>query len=408
MRVLPFKSAYTLFLALMVLSGNLHAQMDSTLSAQTEPTRKLSIIPLPVISSNPTSGLILGVAPSFNWFAGDPSTTSMSTALGMALVTTKRQLFTSMRSNAYLKDDAWVILTDIRFNINNQPTYGLGTKLFAREHQIPGPLESADLVKEMIYFNHFRFYGTALKRHQKTRFFYRLGYHFDAIYSIEDEELDLESNPQQLTFHHQYQTLKGLPLEAYRQSGISMNLLFDSRDNVANPYDGQFMLLSWRVSPEALGSTVSGSQLWVEYRNYFTLNRERPRNLLAFWTYGWTVTGGDLPYMFLPALGWDMFSRSGRPYTFGRFRGEDLVYGELEWRFPLQQRKDRFGGVIFVNTTSASSRTEDVALFSQFQLGYGLGIRYMVLKKKRVNIGLDYGWGTRGASGIFLNVNEMF
>jgi hypothetical protein len=45
-----------------------------------------------------------------------------------------------------------------------------------------------------------------------------------------------------------------------------------------------------------------------------------------------------------------MFGRSGRPYTQGRFRGEDLIYTELEWRFPLTSaEKDRLGAMLFVN-----------------------------------------------------------
>lgn len=199
-----------------------------------------------------------------------------------------------------------------------------------------------------------------------------------------------------------------MPLEGYTQSGISLNVSFDSRDNVANPYDGRLAFASLRLNPEFLGSTRSASQLWLEYRDYFTLNKERPRNLLAFWTFGWFVTGGKVPYMFLPATGWDMFGRSSRPHTFGRFRGEDLVYTELEWRFPLQKEKDRFGGVVFVNTTSASNRTESVNLFGYFQAGYGAGLRYMISPKNRVNIALDYGRGVNGASAIFLNLNEMF
>lgn len=371
--------------------------------------KKVSLVPLPVISGNPTAGLILGAAPSLNWYMGDSANTSMSTALGMILFTTKRQFFSSLRSNAFTQGDRWTFLTDIRFNINNQPTYGLGTKIWLRpenEGQTANP--SDDFVREMIFFDHFRFYGTALKHYKNSRFFYGVGYLFDRMYNIDDRALDLELNPTSTTFHYRYQTDKGLPVEEYRQSGVSGNLLFDSRDNIANPYDGQYAFLSWRLFPEWMGSTVSNSQIWLEYRNYFTLNKDRPRNLLAFWTYAWSVTGGEVPYMFLPALGWDMFSRSGRPYTFGRFRGEDLVYGELEWRFPIQQQKDRFGGVLFLNTVSASSRTEDVGIFDNFQFGYGLGLRYMILPKKRINIGLDYGWGTRGASGIFLNVNEVF
>jgi outer membrane protein assembly factor BamA len=269
-------------------------------------------------------------------------------------------------------------------------------------------VSGSDPIEERIYFNQYRFYGTALKKVQGTRFFYGLGYMFDRMYDIHDESLDLGSHPINNTFHHDYQNQKGLPTDAYTQSGVSLNAVLDSRDNVANAYKGQFAWFSYRAMPQFLGSTTNSAQLWTEYRKYISLNPERPRHVLAFWTFGWFVAAGEVPFMFLPALGWDMFNRSGRPYTFGRFRGEDLVYGEMEWRFPLQRQKDFIGGVLFVNATSASSRTRDVGLFDRIHLGYGLGLRFKVLPAKRLNVGVDYGWGAYGASGYFINIFETF
>jgi outer membrane protein assembly factor BamA len=226
--------------------------------------------------------------------------------------------------------------------------------------------------------------------------------------NIDDRQLDLAAVPPRVTHHYQYQTGKDLPLQKYSQSGVSLNVSYDSRDNVANPYHGRFVSTSYRISPEFLGSTASSGQLWVEYRDYFNVSKSRPRNLIAVWAYGWFVTSGKVPYMFLPATGWDMYGRSGRPYTQGRFRGEDLVYTEAEWRFPLQKKKNKLGGVIFVNITTASSRTENVKLFSYAQPGIGTGLRYTLSEKNRINIGIDYGWGVHQASGLFLNLNEAF
>ncbi|WP_113922002.1 BamA/TamA family outer membrane protein [Cognataquiflexum aquatile] len=396
---------------LLILSSNLILGQD----IEEKKEKKVTIIPMPVIAANPTTGFIFGVAPGFNWVNGDKETTSMSSVLAGFLYTTKRQLFTSVRGSIFLKDDSWMLLTDVRFNLNSQPTYGLGTDPRFSNQVIDGdyPPVSDDLAdgppeNEMMYFNHFRFYQTALKKHADTRFFYGLGYHLDVMNNIEDKLLDLEADPPRLTYHYKYQTELGMPLTAYTQSGISLNTSFDSRDNVANPYDGRLAFASLRLNPDFLGSTESSSQLWLEYRDYFNLSKTRPRNLIAFWAFGWFVTGGKVPYMFLPATGWDMFGRSSRPHTMGRFRGEDLVYTEVEWRFPLQKNKDRLGAVLFVNSTTASSRTEQVSLFNYFQAGYGGGIRYMISPKNRVNISLDYGRGVNGASAIFLNLNEMF
>jgi outer membrane protein assembly factor BamA len=390
--------------AQLLFATTVNGQIKTDASERKEKT--ISIVPLPAISANPTAGLILGFAPSFNWTMGNPETTTMSTAIGMALITTKRQVFTSLRSNVFLPNDSWTLLTDFRFNINNQPSFGLGTVLNFNQNLSPPDLTtSQNLAKEMVFFNHLRAYGIAKKRVQDSRLFYGLGFHYDAMYGIEVRDRNFERLP---GFFEEYNTNLGLPLNNFRQAGVSLNAVYDTRDNVANPYKGQYLFVSWRGFSEALGSTANSGQLWLEYRDYFTLNQDRPRNVLAVWSYVWTVTGGDVPYLFLPAVGWDMFSRSGRGYTQGRFRGEDLFYTEIEWRFPLQRVKERWGGAVFANSSTASARKQHLSIFDAFQLGYGAGIRYMVLPKKRINIALDYGWGAAGASGIFLNVNEMF
>lgn len=399
-------TAFMLFFVMGVLFGQENKEKKE---------KKVNIIPLPVIASNPTTGFMFGFAPGFNWRMGDPSDTHMSTALGVAIYTANQQLFTSLRSNAFLSGDRWNLLTDVRFALNSQPTYGLGTDIKLASGTIVGddgevsddPYNKVPR-QEMMAFTQIRLYQTFLKRHQDTRFYYGLGYHLDIISNIEDKQLDLDTDPPRETFHFQHQTLNGISTERYSQSGISFNAAFDNRDNVANPYEGRYALARFTVNPEFLGSTTNTSQLWLEYRDYFTLNKDRPRNLLAFWTYGWFSTSGRIPYLFLPAVGWDMFSRSGRPFTQGRFRGENLVYAEAEWRFPLQREKDRLGAVIFLNTTTASNDVYDIGLLDYFQFGYGAGLRVKISEKNRINLCLDYGWGVHGASGFFLQLNEAF
>lgn len=375
--------------------------------------KKVDINILPVVATNPTVGVLFGVLPGVNWNMGEEETTRNSTALIGIYYTTLNQLFTSVRANAFTKEDKFNLLTDIRFNLNAQPTYGLGSVL-DKSTLVGGGEGPSDnpyppfQQQEMMYFNNFRLYQTVQMRHKKTNLFYGVGYHLDVFWSIDDRQLDLDAEPQRITHHYRYQSIKGLPTDKYTQSGLSANATFDSRDNVVNPYVGQLAAVSLRAFPKFLGSTTNASQLWMEYRTYVNLVKSRPRNVLAFWGYGWFVTSGTSPYLALPAIGWDMFARSGRPYTQGRIRGEDLVYAETEWRFPLQREKNKWGGVLFINTSTASSRTENINLFSNFVFGYGGGLRFMINEKKRVNLGLDYGFGANGAQGLFLNLNEYF
>lgn len=406
------KKQWVSALFFFMLSLSSYSQATDTIAVKKQ--KKYTIIPMPVIAANPTTGVMFGLAPGVSWVNGDPKKTSISNFLGTFIYTTKKQLLIQARGNMFLEGDKWISTTDLRYNLNSQPTYGLSTKndltdnTLVASNRVSDDLFHGPPVSEMMAFNHFRLYQTIMKRHEDTRFFYGLGYHLDIMSKIEDKELDLTANPQQITNHYRYQNLKGLPMDKYSQSGISLNASYDSRDNIANPYKGKLAFISYRQNSKWLGSTAGSGQLWMEYRDYFSLSKTRPRNLLAFWTYGWFVTGGKVPYMFLPATGWDMFGRSARPYTIGRFRGEGLSYTELEWRFPLQKTKEKMGAVIFLNMSSASSRTQNVGLYSSAQFGYGAGFRYMLSEKNRVNIAIDYGRGHNGASGVFLNLNEYF
>ncbi|MBK6967539.1 MAG: hypothetical protein IPH20_27485 [Bacteroidales bacterium] len=47
------------------------------------------------------------------------------------------------------------------------------------------------------------------------------------------------------------------------------------------------------------------------------------------------ATNGEFPYLMLPATAYDQRGRSGRGYTQGRFRGNNFLYGETEYRFRL-------------------------------------------------------------------------
>ncbi|WP_340114633.1 BamA/TamA family outer membrane protein [Maribellus mangrovi] len=386
--------------------------------------KNLSIIPLPVIAYNPTTAWMFGVAPGVSWFMGDASNTSISSGLGTLIYTTKKQFMFTAKTNVFLEGDDWNLLGDWRYFITSQPTYGLGTGpqstkpvgqgIEYDDGQFSEPIPDA----QMMEFNYLRFHETVLKQIEDTRFFAGLGYHLDIHSKIKDNLLDLDADPPIITSHYGYQTLTGFSSEKYTLSGISLNALYDSRDNAINPYSGRYAFVNLRVNPEFLGSVKSSSILWMEYRDYIHLNPERPRHLIGFWTYGWFVTSGDVPYLDLPAVGWDQFGRSGRAYTQGRFRGPDIVYGEIEYRFPLQKNKETFGGVLFINATSGSNRAgsknttgsnlADINLFEYLDYAYGTGLRIMLNKKSRANLNLDFAWGKYGASGFYLGINEVF
>jgi hypothetical protein len=384
-------------------------------STKKDEKRHFSFIPLPVIAANPTCGWMFGVAPGASWVLGDPSNTSISNGLGTLIYTTKKQWIITAKMNTFFSGDRYYLITDMRYFITSQPTYGLGTGPQSAKPVSNGlagdftdnPYKPVS-TEQMMHYHYVRFHQSIMKRHLDTRFFYGLGYHLDRHYKIEDQLLKLDTLPQTVTSHYAYSIKKGFDPKAYTLSGVSFNFIYNSLDNAVNPYSGRYAFASIRVNPMFLGSDQSSNLLWLEYRDYIHFSKKRPRHLLGFWTYGWFVTSGNVPYMDLPAIGWDQFGRSGRAYTQGRFRGEDVVYGEMEYRFPLQKNKETFGGVVFLNSVTASSRETDIDLFTYVDYAAGVGLRVMINKRSRANLCVDYAWGKYGAQGFYLGLNEAF
>jgi hypothetical protein len=116
---------------------------------------------------------------------------------------------------------------------------------------------------------------------------------------------------------------------------------------------------------------------------------------------------GRQPYMTLMALGEDQRARSGRGYIAGRYRGENMIYGEVEYRFPISPCTKILGGVLFLNATTASNDSRNIDLFEYVRPGVGFGLRLMMNKNFRTNINIDFAFGKK-SKGFYFSGTETF
>ena len=380
-----------------------------------KPPKKFMALVLPNVSSNPSNGFLLGVGGTFGWYMGPKENTRVSSAPFTVAVTSKKQLITFVKSNIYTKENKFFLQGDWRFYIYSQPTYGLGTNApetgnLPSEFHWEGEGGSTDSLSFPMKFNYVKFSEIVNMRIMEN-FYAGIGYHFDDYYSIKDEKLNLDTLPQLWTPHYVYSVSNNYGIDGYMLSGLSANVVYDSRDNQANPYKGIYANINYRYNFTFLGSTHDASELWMEFRTYVGLSKKKPRNLIAFWAFGDFNLTGNLPYMTLPSIGGDQRARSGRGYTNGRYRGKNLVYGEVEWRFPIWPCSNIIGGVIFVNATTTDNPVDNsarkVALFQYVQPAVGFGIRVMVNKYFRTNINLDFAIGHQ-SQGFYFSGQETF
>ena len=153
-----------------------------------------------------------------------------------------------------------------------------------------------------------------------------------------------------------------------------------------------------------MGSDVNWQSLLIDARKYIHFPATSP-NTLAFWTYDWFTVSGKPPYLNLANTACDTYLNMGRGYIQARFRGQNLVYFESEYRFKILNN-GLIGGVAFLNAQSYTE--QESKRFEVVSPGYGVGLRFKFNKFSNTNIALDYGWGSHGSQGIFANLGEVF
>jgi len=366
-----------------------------------KPPPKNFLLIIPIIASNPTAGFIFGGGFTYA-FKVNQAYPRVSSITANATYSTRGLLNLNMKSNAFVWKDRLVLNGDWRFLINHETTYGLGTTKYTSGYiDINGYQTSTDSLGQALQYNQVRIHETGSIK-IFGNFFAGLGIHYDQFYNI------IDKNDTAISYHYLYSVKHGFNPSEYVGSGLSLNLLFDSRDNQVNAYKGYYANINYRVNLKALSSTENSATLLTEFRAFYPLDgQEKHRHILGFWYYGSFVASGNVPYLLLPALGYDQRQRTGRGYTFGRFRGEDMMYGETEYRFPISRYTGILGGVLFANCTTTSDKTHDVMLFDYLRAGYGGGLRIMMDKTSRTRLEIDAGIADRSV-GFYLGAQETF
>ena len=141
-------------------------------------------------------------------------------------------------------------------------------------------------------------------------------------------------------------------------------ILYDTRDNSINADHGVMANAVYRTYFNGLlGGDSAWQSLNIDLRTFSRSRKTPVRNWRSGSSATW-VTGGTAPYFDLPKISFD--GRPARGYSEGRYRGEHLLYGEVEYRGALLN------------------------------------------KRSRTNFYTDWGWGKDGSRGFYLGIQEAF
>src|SRR6478736_824296 len=348
---------------------------------------------LPSIGYNPSFGVVLGAKISAVKQYGEKENTDLS-AFGLEAIYTSRGVITAQaRHNVFTNANKWNFKGNwqlSKFLIND---YGIGT---GNKDYITDS-DSADLIR-------FTFIRLTEKVYRKisSHWFAGGGISFDIRFNIHDQQLESYSSSP----HLRYSQRNDFDSSKYSANGFFLSFQYNTREHPIRSYGGIYADFNLRFNQKWMGSTKNSVQLQYDLRKYFSLSKKNPEHVLALWHWASYTLNGTVPYLELPATGYDTYGRSGRAYTMGRFKGPEYADFEAEWRFPITKNK-LLSGVAFVNMQSAS---DDLSkkIFQYWATAGGGGLRILFNKETRSTICIDYARGSHKSSGFFFGLNEVF
>jgi hypothetical protein len=162
---------------------------------------------------------------------------------------------------------------------------------------------------------------------------------------------------------------------------------------------------------ESLGSDFDYNKLVLDFRYYVKVVQSR--HVLAFQLlteHNW----GDPSFETMALLGGDEIMRG---HYLGRFRDNSMYAAQVEYRLPLIRShwdddrdkipfKERWGIVGFLGFGRVAPTISDFRIEGT-KKSMGFGIRYLAMPKERINIRVDFGFGTQ-TPGVYFNIREAF
>ena len=328
----------------------------------------LVVVPIPI--SNPTleSGLVAGAAYFY-------AQTEEQKKLQPASVTGAAAMYTSNDSRAfavvqqnYWRDDKWrftgaVGAADLRLSLL---TFDLSSGERSLNWRIDGAFLFAKLARRL----RGNWYGGVLTR-------------------LVDADQSIETAPSSSTDV----TPSGFDTGSNTRSvGLGLYLEYDERDNPLNSSDGRYFKFDALFNDEAIGSNKTYQSFSAAFKSYHRLTES---TVLAFEAQS-CKRSGTAPL-------WDACTVKLRGFSATDYLGNASASTQVEARLALN---DRWGLVGFAGAGYVGDSFSGIREHEPIP-SYGVGLRFMVLKAKRINLRLDYARSTQ-SDAIHFSVGEAF
>ena len=363
-KLLVITLTLVLFLSPNLLSAQFGSKKDST--------KNVSFAGIPFINYNTTLGVMLGGMGAMYYKLDKQDTLSPSSS--------------TMVFGMYTGNESWMGLAVQKFYFNEDKwrakvVAGTGNFFFQYLQGLPGGMSG-------------RYNEDGIWIDFDTRARFMLG-------EIQRQVVDNFYLGVEALFMHA-ETSFDIPIGIKPQSTADMNSLgytlqFDNRNNVNFPEEGFFMNFKNRFIREWLGSSEEFERYEVSANHFWDI-KKNGRSVLVSRIFA-NIASGDVPFPAQNFIGGDDL----RGYSKGEFRGDQVYAIQAELR---QNIYKKFGMIGFLGVGSAVNEFSEIP-DNDILPSIGIGVRYLMISKEKVNVGVDVGVGKNDWSLTF-RIGEAF
>ena len=174
--------------------------------------------------------------------------------------------------------------------------------------------------------------------------------------------------------------------------GLGLLVEYDTRDNPFNSSSGRYLKVDALFNDEGIGSDSTYQSYSAAYRSFHRLTD----SVVLAWEIQGCNRGGTAPL-------WDACTVKLRGFSATDYLGRVSSAGQIEARWQLSER---WGIVGFAGAGNVGSSFNGIREHEAIP-SYGAGLRFTVLKAKRINLRLDYARST-ASDAIHISVGEAF
>ncbi len=332
-----------------------------TASKQKVKEKNIELRVMPFLSYNRNLQFMFGAIPMMMYKLNKKDTIAPKSLSGMsAIYTTNRSYFVAFFNKWYLADDKWRVKLFVFTGDQN-------SQFFVDDIDVPD----------------FYDYGTkttvisvGVQRKIIKALYGGLSYTYSHYNTVYQDSIQ--------------------PSSISHTNGLVLNLLYDTRNAVYYPTQGNKVNLSWTSYPDWFGNAAPANKVSLEYDKYVPA-RDNSDVIAARFLGKFGL--GNISFEQQVTLG----GTDIRGYSEGKYRGDGLMDVQGEYRFNFNKKMGLVGFAGLATIYGSDTQSFNWKLYP----GAGVGYRYNAFKNSKFNVGLDGAVG-KGDYGIYFRIGEAF